>query len=678
MRTGARWLLILAAVGLQNLLYFSLHYTQGWMVPWDFIGPYYALPQYWIEAAHAGVSSSWIPFQGMGYPIHLNVQSGFHYLPLQWFAWVDWPYTLTSAVVLQGLHVAFGALGAAWCAHLLRLDWKLALLAALAYQGFGGFYGNASHPDIVRAYALLPWLMAPVVAPWTASNRFHVGVALVPLWTQMMWTGGYSGNAIATLALLGGVTGVRTAFLWRDRPARWSGLALLAALGIGTLLAAPALWPAFMERAEMARSYAVGRLNYDYLQWTDVWALTLRTESDLFGHDLTMRSLYLGLPVLALLALRCLRGGWAAAAVPAAVFLLSLGMASGVLHGWVIDWVPPLGYSRFVLADYRGLMALSLLLLGLQALQPVATEPPGARPWWHHLWWTPVAALVIGAHWMQGSGSIPSLAAILQWQLVGFSLAACILLVGRAMASTGGTGPAPWIVLVLGLMLPLDWLRVHWNAPYFQSPDVHAWIEQRIGTEADLRSRLQKALTEPPQTRPARVHITAAEVDRLPWQGYLSGAYMMEDSAGPMHLIRQQKILKDPWLRAFAKRPWTALWLPDGPSITAEAMTSAPPAPLRSVRYGTDRIEYEVDLPRAGRVVENEIHSGGWTGLIAGQKISPFDAHDFRAWNLPAGKYRFVAVFEPPHQRRALRVAALGVLAWLGLLVFLVKMRSHD
>ena len=108
MRTGARWLLILAAVGLQNLLYFSLHYTQGWMIPWDFIGPYYALPQYWIEAAHAGVSSSWIPFQGMGYPIHLNVQSGFHYLPLQWFAWMDWPYTLTSAVVLQGLHVAFG------------------------------------------------------------------------------------------------------------------------------------------------------------------------------------------------------------------------------------------------------------------------------------------------------------------------------------------------------------------------------------------------------------------------------------------------------------------------------------------------------------------------------------------------------------------------------------------
>jgi hypothetical protein len=249
MRTGARWLLILAAVGLQNLLYFSLHYTQGWMIPWDFIGPYYALPQYWIEAAHAGVSSNWIPFQGMGYPIHLNVQSGFHYLPLQWFAWVGWPYTLTSAVVLQGLHVAFGALGAAWCAHLLRMDWKLALLAALAYQGFGGFYGNASHPDIVRAYALLPWLMGPVVAPWTDSTRLRVAVALVPLWTQMMWTGGYSGNAIATLALLGGVTAARTAFNVRQQPARWLGLALLAALGTGTLLAAPALLPAFMEKA---------------------------------------------------------------------------------------------------------------------------------------------------------------------------------------------------------------------------------------------------------------------------------------------------------------------------------------------------------------------------------------------------------------------------------------------
>jgi hypothetical protein len=675
MRTGARWLLILAAVGLQNLLYFSLHYTQGWMIPWDFIGPYYALPQYWIEAAHAGVSSNWIPFQGMGYPIHLNVQSGFHYLPLQWFAWVGWPYTLTSAVVLQGLHVAFGALGAAWCAHLLRMDWKLALLAALAYQGFGGFYGNASHPDIVRAYALLPWLMGPVVAPWTDSTRLRVAVALVPLWTQMMWTGGYSGNAIATLALLGGVTAARTAFNVRQQPARWLGLALLAALGTGTLLAAPALLPAFMEKAEMARSYAVGNLIYDYLQWNDVWALTLRTEGDFFGHDLTMRSLYLGLPVLALLALRCLRSGWAQARVPAVVFLLALGMASGVLHAWLIHWVAPLGYSRFVLADYRGLMALSLLLLALQALQPVTEGQPRTERWWQQLWWVPVAGLVIGAQWMQWPGSTPSLPVILQWQLVGFSLVACILLVRFAAASSTTIGPA---VLALCLLLPLDWLRVHWNAPYFQTPDVQKWMAQRIGSETDLRSRLHKALTQPPPSRPARVNVTAAEVDRVPWQGYLSGAYMVEDSAGPMHLNRQQRIVRDPWLQAFAQRPWTALWLPDGNSITAEAMTSAPQAPLRSVRYGTDRIEYEVDLPRAGRVVENEVHSGGWTGLIAGQKISPFDAHDFRAWNLPAGKYRFVAVFEPPHHRRAQRVAGLGILVWLAMLVFVVRMRTHE
>ena len=65
----------------QNLLYFRLHYFAGYSIPWDFLGPYHAVPHYWIEAARLGVPVSWIPFQALGYPIYLNLQSGLFYPP---------------------------------------------------------------------------------------------------------------------------------------------------------------------------------------------------------------------------------------------------------------------------------------------------------------------------------------------------------------------------------------------------------------------------------------------------------------------------------------------------------------------------------------------------------------------------------------------------------------------
>src|SRR4051812_1551587 len=109
---------------LQNLFIFWRHYFGGYGFPWDFIAGYHAVPYYWIEAARHGMSSAWIPFQGMGYPLYMNLQSSLFYPPLWLVAWANQGYSLAIAVELQAMHVGFGALGAAICARLMGLRWS--------------------------------------------------------------------------------------------------------------------------------------------------------------------------------------------------------------------------------------------------------------------------------------------------------------------------------------------------------------------------------------------------------------------------------------------------------------------------------------------------------------------------------------------------------------------------
>ncbi len=90
-------------------------------------------------------------------------------------------------------------------------------------------------------------------------------------------------------------------------------------------------------------------------------------------------------------------------------------------------------------------------------------------------------------------------------------------------------------------------------------------------------------------------------------------------------------------------------------------------------RYGTTRIEYDVDLERPTRVVENEVFWPGWTAQVNGKKITAFDAHNMRGWELPAGHYKMVATFESPHRAKAVLSGLFGLFLWLVLLILLIR-----
>src|SRR5262249_46842153 len=107
----ARSALVAAVLTAQNAVIFFAHYVRSAGFPWDFGMSYYAMVAFWTTGVRLGTLPQWVPFQQMGYPFALQVQSGINYLPLWIFPVAGLSYTLHAAIVFQCLHVLAGSVG---------------------------------------------------------------------------------------------------------------------------------------------------------------------------------------------------------------------------------------------------------------------------------------------------------------------------------------------------------------------------------------------------------------------------------------------------------------------------------------------------------------------------------------------------------------------------------------
>ena len=664
----------IAMLTMANALMFSRHYWLDSVFPWDFLGPYYAVPYYWIEVVLHGASVAWVPFQGMGYPLYINVQSAFFYPPLWIHILLHESYSVHAAVLLQGAHVLLAALGAGLCARLMGMRWSLALIAGAMYQCFGGFYSNSSHPDIVRAYAWLPWLCAPVFAQWQYSVLLRLSIAALPLFVYALCTGGYSGGVVAVLFVLGLTVLVRLVrALGRPKQraiALREGILIGMALIAGFLMAGVALVPPMLDRTEIDRVANFAGISYDYFKLKDIFAFAFPVETPFFDHDVTMRSLFVGLPVIGLVLIRCSLGRMRQAAVLLGTGALAMAMASGWLHSILIAWLTPLGYSRFVMADYRGFIGLVQVLFAVQALQ-LLSEGLRPAPRWRHVWIAALIAYVFCGLLIMKPDGITS-------HLIAISLVLTASLLWWAQ-TLGQSAKSRRLAVVAGLLVLTlaDWGRVVWDAPYFSSPGRVAALEAQIGSFVDTRAALDARLLNPPACRPARVNIAEAEPARLPWLGYYTGQYMTQDYSGPMKLLRHRLILASESLIAFSMKAWTAVALPTPGPATIEQLVTAPIAGMDCVQYGTTHLQYKVHLDAPTLVVENEVYWPGWSASLKGTTITAVEVHGFRGWQLPAGEYTLRTDFHTPHLKQGIIVSLLGLFLWLAVIIALLLSHRH-
>ena len=131
----------------------------------------------------------------------MNAQSGFYYPFFWFFSLLSIPYTLDAAVIFQVLHVLLGSIGMFFFLKYMFKSSRYALIGAIAFQFFGGFFANAQHADIVRAFAIMPWIFYVFTLNLekpTLSRR----VLFIPIVIFFLATGGFPGNLISSIFII--------------------------------------------------------------------------------------------------------------------------------------------------------------------------------------------------------------------------------------------------------------------------------------------------------------------------------------------------------------------------------------------------------------------------------------------------------------------------------------------
>ena len=660
----------------QNLVIFQNHYFRGYVFPWDFSQEYYAFTAFWTTVVGRGVFPSWVPFYAAGMPFDLLLQSGYHYPPLYLFPLLKISYSLHAAVVIQCLHVLFGAVGMYLFLRLAiqteRRASLYALLGAFAFQFFGGFYSNSEHVDIVRAFSFAPWLFFLFTVSAERAAGTSLRFLLIPPLILLLATGAYPGNLISSIAVINLYLLLQLIAQWargaRPANALRLGAFVLSLEVLGFALSMFHLGPGWFFRGYLQRATDFQTLTRFSPGIEHLPALFL--DNALVPGEISMTSTFVALPTLILvtfLPLDVLRKHWPMAAVS----LFSLLMAAGdntFVGAQLPRFIPVLRYSRNPSSDYRVFFAIGLILFAALSARALVEAGIGWKRFLLRtgivlLWFTPAVYV-----------SYPILASSPVYEVIAVCIAtiACLAIPAfyRGPLKLRGT-PVMAMLLVL---LALDAARV--------LPNMRSWQEQ-----SSRRLRLYDLDVNTFETRPARIE--KLSVADYGWEGFITGRFTLNNAVLPKMLASALLVQQDPTYKEYMLAAWSPLFFEGHPqtdvnrnnivmspeSIGAAWRSAAgvPWAQVRQTRYGLNEIAYEAALDSPGLMIENEMYFPGWTAsLTSAQGTTRIRAVSvnglFRAWLLPAGHYSMLARFEFPYARVFAWVSVIALATWIFLL----------
>ena len=664
------WMVSILAI--ENAAIFWKHYFCGYGFPWDFSCSYFGMNAFSIGALQHGMLPQWMPFQCMGYPYALNLQSGLYYPPLWLFAAFRLPFELHTATILQCLHVLLGAIGMYFLLRRLLDATSYSVVGASMYHFFGGFYGNAQHVDIIRSFAFVPWLFLAL----TIDESWRVRMSqrlLIPLVVFFAATGGYPGNLISMLFI--GSLYVAAQLMNRGAGGwSWRLLPCVAEVGglvvLGLGLAAIHLAPAWIERAEL---YASGDRGRYFSLWVEHLAALLFSSTPMTGAR-SMNSTFLPIPGL-LLALfmsrRAIKDHW----VWFVVLVGSLAMVTGAKSPlWValVSVAEPFRLSRFPSSDYRPLIALALVVLSASGLRSLHRGEIGLRSFVVR----GVAAFLIVAlagRAMYG-GFLEAPVA------VGLLVALASLWLVSMMRGLADSRWSAIAVTALVILICLDAFRVLPDMATWHEPSIATLYERRGWVDAASRLRRERMFDEARQPRPARQE--TAHSGWYSWAGYTEGRFMMADKT-PCLLRDANAVFRAPREKAYMSGGWTPLVLPttvldagSGRDAVAAELQSAldaatdAPSGIRQTGYGIDTISYDVTLPSPALVVENEMYFPGWEATLdfpgRRERIRAIPvAGSLRGWVLPRGTYSMTAQFHLRYTGIYRMISLASLAAWI-------------
>lgn len=688
---------------LQNIIIFWNHYFLGYFFPGDFERRYYATVAFFTSAIDSGIFPQWHPFQNMGYPLPLLVQSGFNY-PIFWiFPIFSISYTLNAAVILQVIHIFVGSVGMFFLLKYYFKSPAYALVGAFAFQFFGGFYTSSAFPDVTRAFVLAPWLFY-VFSLNLENPTIRRRILFIPIIIYLIVTGAYPGNIISSLFVMGIfviLQAINGFFHGFGKYKLLKNTAIMFSLiFLGLMISLIHLGP-FIEHADqLVRLADYESQRYTTLSMESLPSLFMPSQGIPGLGQPWLLSTFVTLPILVLasfLPLSSLKKYWIFAVIFIIAFLMSMGNKS-FFWEFVGSILSPLQYSRIPISDYKIFLVIPLMIFAIEGLRTIVERKLTWKKYGFRI------AFIFS--WFSLLGSIPFIfpnrsvvdLAILNYHL-GISiliLSIMFILIAYSVKTVKNKGPLfrkntskLSIVLIIiliatisfdGFIVISDLKWITGTSLWMGNPSNSRYVGMEFSLEKNDKLISYSIFENLPNQRPER-EITD-HVGKLSWKGNLDGSYMMQNYGAntlvPRSIVEQNQIYQNymfmKWTPIFLDVPISLtnnLKLPD--SIFSN-INSKQDYNVVQTHYGINAINYSVSLLNPILMIENEMYFPGWKAvLIFPEKEIELDAISvnevFRAWVLPEGNYQMKAMFQFPNYLLYQILTLSSFLIWIIIII---------
>ncbi len=633
---------LLVAALLVTLEVLFIPYYAGWAIPpLDFLSSYTTDAYQWWWFGDLLTPAQWLPWQWNGYPAAMSIQSGSWYLPVGLAATIT-AYTPHVAAIVQATHVGWGALGSYVLARRTGLGRGAGALVLTAYFLAPGFFSGAAHPDLVRGWAWLPWLMLICSPRWPWQRRGAVPLAALVVWQALV--GMYPGQIVAfAYGLLVWVT----CWLVTMRAGRRTFVIRLAASGLaGIALAAPKYLPLLWLQSRDFSSP-----DHMVADMTTLATVVLPRDGLAISNDPSMAVFWIPAALLVFLVaadprVRCF---W-----PAMGMLMTSAALGLPLLAATYDLpLPGLQLSRFQMNDFRAALILSVILVAATGAQLAMTGP---RPAVRRLVIT--AAILIAGTTALLFIVTPTHGAIGLGLVIISGAAACAMpsLRAREWLSTR----TRWLVLVVivstggctfALLSTSDWGQGRAGTERFHYGQTASALLAGRAAGDDTSTRRPARWLPPPQPKPGLVERLLDSAGNAAVYAHEFAAYgysnlRNSDTVAAMTAAYHDPLQRQSYLSfygapgALAPIEGDRVLIADGSCLTSGSCAGAT---FSSVRYEPGAMSFSIQSDGRGPVAVNESYYLGWRATLC----SPAPKPDCHAEPVRQGPMGSIAVTVP-------------------------------
>jgi len=691
-------LISLLVLSVQNIIIYFNHYFNRIGFPWDFDKSYFVTPAFWTTAINFGNFPQWIPFQSMGFPLLMKSQHVLFY-PFFWiFPILGITFTLQTAVFFQILHILAGSIGIFFLLKFLVNSPRYALIGAIAFQFFGGFFANSSHQDIIRAFAIAPWLFY-VFTLNVERPTLNRRVLFIPIVIFVMINGSYAGIVISSIfvmtlfVFLQGINGLQRIGKQKSIIITSSMFGLLI---LGIFASMVWIGPFLEFGNELTRFGPDSVTRHKVLNFKEFPTFFMINQS--IPGELTMTSTFLPLPILifaSFLPVRLIKKYWFFFVILGVAILMALGKQTFFWNG-ITSIFPALELSRFTSSDYRIFIAIPLLIFGIVGLKSIIEKKISLKTFFVRtgfiLSWFSIGIFILysvstPSRWWDSFELLNK-----QVILAAIILSITLIFVGYYVMKTKKSEISsikkpifPSLILCAFLVILISSNgfvvitdTITWNRSEFDA----RYVSNNVPLEKNGELTTFSIFENLPEERPERI-LSQGKTD-FPWKGVLTGDYMMSDSGNTVLLSRAIVEENESYMN-FMKMKWTPILLEPNTELNLERIllpedifsnidTKTSQTAVIQTHYGINDISYKISLDEPKLMVENEIYFPGWTAtLIFPDKqvlIQAIEVNDaFRAWALPAGDYEMKANFQFPNFEKYLIISISAFTIWVVLAI---------